>query len=82
MPLTIFDVKGVAGNRRERIENAVVAGGKHLSGPYEGWIIADPFRKAIKVVITGAHGFERQVIFAPDEEAAVITERVRATFEE
>ena len=39
MPLTIFDVKGVPGNRRERIEAAVVAGGKHLSEPYEGWII-------------------------------------------
>jgi hypothetical protein len=25
MPLTIFDVKGVPGNRRERIEAAVVA---------------------------------------------------------
>jgi hypothetical protein len=82
MPLTIFDVKGVPGNRRERIEAAVVAGGKHLSEPYEGWIIADPFRGAVKVVITGAHGFQREVAFAPDEEPAVITERVRATFED
>jgi hypothetical protein len=33
MPLTIFDVKGVPGTRRERIENAVAAGAKHLSEP-------------------------------------------------
>jgi hypothetical protein len=29
MPLTVFDVRGITGNRRERIEAAVVAGGKH-----------------------------------------------------
>jgi hypothetical protein len=82
MPLTIFDVKGVPGTRRERIENAVVAGGKHLSEPYEGRIIADPFRGAVKVVITGAHGFQREIAFAPDEEPAVITQFVRATLDE
>jgi hypothetical protein len=82
MPLTIFDVKGVPGNRRKRIETAVITGGKHVSEPYEGWIIADPLRGAVKVVITGAHGFQREVLFAPDEEPAVITERARATFEE
>jgi hypothetical protein len=59
-----------------------VAGGKHQSVPFEGWIIPDPFRAAVKVVITGAHGFHREVAFAPDEEPAVITERVRATFED
>jgi hypothetical protein len=31
MPLTVFAVKGVPGNRRERIEAAVVAGGKHAN---------------------------------------------------
>ncbi|MEO8593062.1 MAG: hypothetical protein ABI759_07060 [Candidatus Solibacter sp.] len=46
MPLTIFDVRGGRGNRRERIETAVVAGAKHLRDPYEGWIAADPFRRA------------------------------------
>jgi hypothetical protein len=80
--LTIFELKGLPGNRRERIENAIIAGGKHLAEPYEGWIIADPFRRAIKVVITGAHGFQREIIFAPDEEQAVITDRVRGTFED
>src|ERR1019366_8209625 len=31
------------GNRRERIEAAVIAGGRHASGPHEAWIAADPF---------------------------------------
>ena len=44
MPLTVFDVKGVPGHRRERIEAAVVAGGKQASVPYEAWIAADPFK--------------------------------------
>jgi hypothetical protein len=33
MPLTVFDMKGIPGHRRERIEAAVVAGGRHVSGP-------------------------------------------------
>ena len=44
MPLTVFQTKGIPGNRRERIEAAVVAGGKHGIGPHEAWIAADPFR--------------------------------------
>jgi hypothetical protein len=32
MPLTVFDIKGIPGNRRERIEAAVIAGGRHTSG--------------------------------------------------
>jgi hypothetical protein len=32
MPLTVFDVKSIPGHRRERIEAAVVAGGKHTTG--------------------------------------------------
>ena len=82
MPLTIFDVKGVPGNRRERIETAVIAGGSYISGPHEGWIIANPFHRVVKMVITGPHGFQREVGFAIDEELAVITERVRATLDE
>src|ERR1035441_9595073 len=42
MPLTVFDIKGVPGDRRERIEAAVVAGGRHARGPHEAWIAADP----------------------------------------
>jgi hypothetical protein len=34
--------KGVPGNRREGIEAAIVAGGRHTSGPNEAWIAADP----------------------------------------
>jgi hypothetical protein len=34
------------------------------------------------VIITGPQGFERAVLFALDEDPAVITERVRATIDE
>jgi hypothetical protein len=41
MPLTVFDIKGIPGHRRQCIEMAVVAGGKHVSAPREAWIAAD-----------------------------------------
>jgi hypothetical protein len=53
MPLTIFDIKGVPGNRRERIEAAVVAGGRHVTGPGEGWIAADPFNGGFRLLSPG-----------------------------
>jgi hypothetical protein len=81
MPLTIFSIKGLPGSRRERIEVAVVAGGKHARGPHEGWIAVD-LRGTVRVLITGPDGFERSVGFAPDEDAVVISELVRATLEE
>ena len=82
MPLTVFQIKGVPGHRRERIEAAVVAGGRHASGPHEAWIAADPFRGGVKVLITGRHGFERTVTFALDDHPAVIAERVRETLDD
>jgi hypothetical protein len=82
MPLTVFDVKGVPGNRRERIEAAVVAGGGHTTDAYEGWIAADPFKGGVRVVITGPHGFQRTATFALDEDPAVIAEQVRETLED
>jgi hypothetical protein len=82
MPLTIFDVKGVPGTRRERIETAVVAGAKHLKKPYEGWITVDPVRGGVRLLITGAHGFQREFGFATDEHPAVITQLVRETLDE
>jgi hypothetical protein len=82
MPLTVFAVKGIPGNRREPIEAAVVAGGKHVSGPHEAWIAADPFRGGFRVLITGPQGFERAVTFAIDDNPAVIAERVREALEE
>lgn len=82
MPLTVFDIKGIPGNRRERIEAAVVAGGKRASGPYEAWIAADPFRGGFKVLITGPHGFERTVTCAMADDPAVIAERVRETLDD
>jgi len=82
MPITVFQTRGIPNHRRERIEAAVVAGGKHVSGPHEGWITADPFRDGFKVLITGPLGFERMVALAHDDEPAVIAERVRETVEE
>jgi hypothetical protein len=81
MPLTVFAVKGIPGTRRERIEAAVVTGGKHVSGPHEAWIAADPFHGGFRVLITGPQGFERAVTFAIDDDPAVIAERVRETME-
>ena len=82
MPVTVFDIKGIPGHRRERIEAAIVAGGKHVSGPHEAWIAADPFRGGFQVLITGPQGFERTVTFATDDDPAVIAERVRDTLED
>lgn len=82
MPLTVFDIKGVPGHRRERIETAVVAGGKHITAPHEAWIATDPFKGGVRVLITGPHGFERTVTFAIDDDPAVIAERVRETLED
>jgi hypothetical protein len=81
MPLTVFETKGIPGARRERIEAAVEAGGKHLSGPYEAWITSDPFRGGVKVTITGPQGFERTVGFAMDEGPGGTQERARETVE-
>ena len=72
----------IPATRRERIETAVEAGGRHLKEHYEGWIAAAPFRGRVRVVITGPQGFERSVLFALDEDRAVITERVRETIDE
>jgi hypothetical protein len=38
--------------------------------------------KAAFVLITGSHGFERTVMFALDDDTAVIAERVRETLDE
>jgi hypothetical protein len=82
MPLTVFDIKGIPGHRRERIEAAVVAGGKHVSAPHEAWIATDPFTGGFRVLITGPHGFERIVVFAIDDDPVVIAERVREMLDE
>jgi hypothetical protein len=81
MPLTVFDTKGIPAHRRERIEAAVTAGGKHFSGLYEGWIATDPFCGDVRVIITGPHGFERRAAFSLDEDPAEITRRVRETID-
>jgi hypothetical protein len=82
MPVTVFDIKGLPGHRRERIEAAIVTGGKHTQTPLEAWISADPFKGGFRVLMTGPHGFERTVTFAIDDDPAVISERVRETLDE
>ena len=82
MPLIIFECEGILATRWERIEAAVEAGGRHVKEQYEGWIAADPYRGGVRVVMTGPQGFERTVLFALDEDPAVITERVRETIDE
>jgi len=82
MPLTVFDSKGIPAHRRERIEAAVTAGGKHVREPYEGWIVTDPLRGDVRLIITGPHGFERRAMFSVDEDSAEITRRVRETIDD
>jgi hypothetical protein len=82
MPITVFQTTGIPGHLRERIEAAVVAGGKHATGAHEAWIAADPFKGGYKVLMTGPQGFERTVAFALDDDAALIAERVRETLED
>jgi hypothetical protein len=60
----------------------VIAGGRHVRGPHEAWIAADPFKSGFRVLITGPEGFERTVLFAIDDDPAVVAERVRETLEE
>ena len=81
MPITVFAVKGVLGYRRERIEAAVVAGGKSTRKPHEAWIAVDR-HGTVRVLMTGPDGFERSVGFALAEDAAIITELVRASLED
>jgi hypothetical protein len=69
--------RGILDTRREQIETAVKAGGRYVKEQYEGWIAADPFRGEVQVVITRPQGFERTVLFALNENPAVITQRVQ-----
>jgi len=79
--LTVFDSKGILATRRERIEAAVVAGGRAVTGPYEAWLSAAPAGR-VKVLLTGPFGFQRHVAFGLVEEPAVITDLVRRTLED
>ena len=62
MSLTVLDCKGIPGTRRERIEAAVEAGGKHLSVSYEAWIAADPLRGGVRMLITERKGSSDQCV--------------------
>jgi hypothetical protein len=75
-------LQGIPATRRERIQAAVEAGGRHVKEQYEGWITVDPIRGGVRVVITGQQGFERTVLFALDEDPAVISHRVTETIDE
>jgi hypothetical protein len=54
MIATIMPYAAHAGTGRERIEAAVVAGGKHARGPHD-WIAVDP-RGMVRVLVTGEVG--------------------------
>ena len=57
----------------------------HINGPLmRGLKFSEgvPVGGGVRVVITGPQGFERAVLFALDEDPAVITERVRETIDE
>jgi len=81
VPLTVFDCKGIPATRRERMEAAVVAGGRAVTGPYEAWLSAAPGGR-VKVLLTGPFGFQRHVAFEQAEEPGVITDLVRRTLED
>jgi hypothetical protein len=57
MPLTVFDIKGLPGHRREHIGAAVVAGGKHAKAPHEAWIAAYPFKVDFAFLSRGRTAF-------------------------
>ena len=59
----------------------MVTGGRHATGPHEAWISAVPLNRGFRVLVTGAHGFERTVTFAIDYDPAVISQRVKETME-
>lgn len=82
MPLTIFGITGVSPTRRERVEAAVEAGGRRASKQFEAWILADPFGKMVRVLMTGPQGFERTVTFPVDEDPVLIELMVRETIDE
>jgi hypothetical protein len=77
----VFEIEGISATRREAIEAAIEAAGRHLSSPHEAWISADPPRGGFRVLVTGPHGLERAVSFAMDEEPGVITAHLRAVLE-
>jgi hypothetical protein len=81
MPLTVFDIKGPPAVASES-KRPSSRGGKHTEVPHEAWISADRFKSGFRVLITGSHGFERTVMFAPDDDPAVVAERVRETLDE
>jgi hypothetical protein len=82
MPIIIFDCKGVTATPRAHRGRRRSWRPATSKESYEGWIAADPFRGGIRVLMTGPHGFQRTLMFAMDEDPAVITERVRATIDE
>src|SRR5690349_14934358 len=53
VPVIVFDTKGIPATRRERIETAVQAAGKHIKDSYEAWITTDPFLGGVRVLIYG-----------------------------
>ena len=82
MPIAIFDSATIPRERRAELEAAVVAGGKHLSKRFEGWIVAAPDRREFAVRITSYPEVDISVPFGRNATAAEVTERVRAAMED
>ena len=82
MPTTVFDIKGVPGARRERIEAAAVAGGRHTTGPHEAWIaggfcdaISGPVSRGDDAIVEG----QRRAIETHDPSLLPLFDALTAT---
>jgi hypothetical protein len=77
-----FALKESLATRANASEAAVVAGGNHVSAPYEARTAGRSVQGRFRVVITGPQGLERTATFAIDDDPAAIAERVRETLED
>jgi hypothetical protein len=75
VPITVFDAKGIPATRREGMEAARVAAGRHVSAPHEAWIAGRPAARRVQGPYKGPHGLERSISLALDEEPVLIVER-------
>lgn len=78
---SIIDIKGIPGARRDEVKAAVVAGGQHLSGGYEAWIVPARRPPGYALRVIGPRGFYREVKFTGHETEAEITESTRRALE-
>jgi hypothetical protein len=68
--------------RRAELEAAVVAGGRHLSKLFEGWIVAAAARRKFAVRITSYPHLDISVPFDWNATPADVTEQVRMALDD